>query len=216
MVRAVHVVCGKSIARQALGCLITSHGFTLGEIVGSVVELVRQPVQGGMAIMAELDPEDQAAAVAELVAASSEVCPVILSTHFDFDVMVACFREGAGGYLLADMRVDALVAGLQMISCDHKVFPSTLAEELGRERNHGATELRYDGSLDELKRMSQREQDVLCCLMSGSSNKMIAQRLQVSEATIKVNIKCILRKLNVRNRTQAALWARQQGAVELA
>jgi two-component system nitrate/nitrite response regulator NarL len=216
MIRAVHIVCGNSIARQGLGALIAAQGFTLGESVGSVAELIRNPPQQGVAIIAELGAASQAAAIAELAAACPSIHPVVLSTSFDFDVMVACFREGADGYLLGDMSVDALVAALQMVSSDQKVFPSNLADELSRERSNGSHTPRFrdDVPLDELERLSQREREVLCCLMSGSSNKVIAQQLKVSEATIKVNVKGILRKLNVSNRTQAALWARQQGALD--
>ena len=62
--------------------------------------------------------------------------------------------------------------------------------------------------------LSPRERDVLCCLMAGYSNKVIARELDVCEATVKVHVKAILRKLDVRNRTQAAIWASTRGVTE--
>ncbi len=55
--------------------------------------------------------------------------------------------------------------------------------------------------------LSPRERQVLNCLVEGMSNKMIARKLGVTETTVKLHVKNILRKINVRNRTQAAIWA---------
>ena len=54
---------------------------------------------------------------------------------------------------------------------------------------------------------------MLCCLMAGYSNKVIARELDVCEATVKVHVKAILRKLNVNNRTQAAIWANSHSTI---
>jgi two-component system, NarL family, nitrate/nitrite response regulator NarL len=58
-----------------------------------------------------------------------------------------------------------------------------------------------------IRHMSGREAEILRTLLCGYSNKMIARELNISEATVKVHLKTVLRKLNVRNRTQAAMWA---------
>ncbi len=55
--------------------------------------------------------------------------------------------------------------------------------------------------------ISGRERDIMHCLMSGQSNKIIARELNISEATVKVHVKALLRKMRVTNRTQAAIWA---------
>src|SRR3546814_3750398 len=59
--------------------------------------------------------------------------------------------------------------------------------------------------------LSDREIEILRCLISGDANKIIARRLEITEATVKVHIKAILRKLRVMNRTQAAIWAVTRG-----
>ena len=59
--------------------------------------------------------------------------------------------------------------------------------------------------------LSNREIDILRCLLDGDPNKVISQRLRIADATVKVHIKAILRKLNVQNRTQAAMWAASRG-----
>jgi two-component system nitrate/nitrite response regulator NarL len=55
---------------------------------------------------------------------------------------------------------------------------------------------------------------ILNCLLGGFSNKTIANRLQISEGTVKVHLKGILKKINVQNRTQAAIWALNHGLTE--
>ena len=63
--------------------------------------------------------------------------------------------------------------------------------------------------------MADREVRILQCLMQGDSNKVIAHRLGIVEATVKVHIKSILRKVQAANRTQAAMWARQHLQMEV-
>jgi two-component system nitrate/nitrite response regulator NarL len=58
-----------------------------------------------------------------------------------------------------------------------------------------------------IRTLSSREAEILHCLMQGAPNKIIARKLEVAEATVKVHIKAILRKIRVTNRTQAAMWA---------
>jgi two-component system nitrate/nitrite response regulator NarL len=58
-----------------------------------------------------------------------------------------------------------------------------------------------------VRTLSSREAEILHCLMQGAPNKIIARKLEVAEATVKVHIKAILRKIRVTNRTQAAMWA---------
>lgn len=61
------------------------------------------------------------------------------------------------------------------------------------------------------KLLSAREVQILCCLADGYSNKQVARELDITEATVKVHVKTVLRKLHLMNRTQAAIWAVQNG-----
>jgi two-component system nitrate/nitrite response regulator NarL len=64
---------------------------------------------------------------------------------------------------------------------------------------------------DQTKVLSAREVEVLNCLSVGSANKVIARQFGITEATVKVHVKAILRKIQVKNRTEAAIWARSHG-----
>src|SRR5262249_6905338 len=65
-------------------------------------------------------------------------------------------------------------------------------------------------------RLSARQQSILRCLVQGDSNKTIARKMAMAEATVKVHVKAILRKIRVHNRTQAAIWAISNGSLILA
>jgi two-component system, NarL family, nitrate/nitrite response regulator NarL len=124
----------------------------------------------------------------------------ILSDAMDSAQMTACFAAGADGFLLKDISADTLTGSLRLIALGEKVFPSSLAEFFAGE---APAESQND--------LSQREMDILRCLVEGDSNKRIANRLNITEATVKVHLKSILRKTHTSNRTQAAIWSLQHG-----
>jgi two-component system nitrate/nitrite response regulator NarL len=94
-----------------------------------------------------------------------------------------------------------------------KVFPDELAEFIHMFIAIGYCQTSAVNWYND-EALSNREIDILQELGSGQSNKMIAVKLGIAEATVKVYVKRILRKIGVRNRTQAALWAAARGHVE--
>ncbi len=89
-----------------------------------------------------------------------------------------------------------------------KVFPTHLAALLvNGVANTVPANIPPDNSFG----LSEREMQILQCLVQGDSNKLIANRLSITEATVKVHMKSLLRKINVSNRTQAAIWALNNG-----
>jgi two-component system, NarL family, nitrate/nitrite response regulator NarL len=100
------------------------------------------------------------------------------------------------GVLTLDLSADAFVQSLRLISSGERVFPRDLALERAAPAPQG-------GNVP----LSPREREVLIDLVEGHSNKKIARRLGTAEATVKVHLKNILRKIRVDNRTQAAIWA---------
>jgi two-component system nitrate/nitrite response regulator NarL len=103
------------------------------------------------------------------------------------------------GILTYDLSVAAFVRSLLLICAGERVFPHDLA--LGRKLTV-PFEHRSDPA-----RLSPREREMLSHLVAGHSNKAIARRLEIAEATVKVHLKSVLRKIRVENRTQAAIWA---------
>ena len=81
------------------------------------------------------------------------------------------------------------------------------------DRDNGSTTMTIGSALavGTATHLSDREQQVLLCVARGESNKTIARSCSITEATVKAHVKAILRKIALRNRTQAALWAVEKG-----
>jgi two-component system, NarL family, nitrate/nitrite response regulator NarL len=104
------------------------------------------------------------------------------------------------GILTYDLSTATLVRSLLLVSSGERVFPHDLA----LRRKSASTSLE-DRSND--ARLSPREKEILSHLVAGHSNKLIARHLGITEATVKVHLKSVQRKIRVENRTQAAIWA---------
>ena len=134
---------------------------------------------------------------------------VILSNDFEFDLMLEAFKAGADGYIVKRIGCESLIESLKLVHLGEKVMPSELAK---------CFPLRWTGQVlpsmperEAISLLSEREIETLRYLILGSPNKVIAGHLKISEATVKVHVKAILRKLGAQNRTQAAIWAVNNG-----
>lgn len=134
---------------------------------------------------------------------------VILCDEFDLESLKRAFALPIDGVLPAEMRPDALAAALRLIAAGGKVMPSELPELLIAEYGRSAAFLKT-GDTPQVK-LTAADWDVLRLVASGHTNKEIGEAIDFSEASVKAQIKTILRKLNVGNRTQAATWAYWHG-----
>jgi two-component system, NarL family, nitrate/nitrite response regulator NarL len=128
---------------------------------------------------------------------------VVLADDLSVDVLRAAMGGGADGFLIKNVSPEALIQSLQLIMLGEKVFPTNLASML--------LDMNAVISQHSIRGLSPREQEILQSLVTGASNKMIAIRLGITEATVKVHLKTLLRKIDVNNRTQAAIWAMNNG-----
>src|SRR4051812_43819098 len=113
-------------------------------------------------------------------------------------------NAGADGYLMKDVSPEALIQSLELVMMGEKVFPTNLAAMLFDLNNASSP-------MNSIRGMTPREHEILQALVTGASNKLIANRLGITEATVKVHLKTLLRKIDVNNRTQAAIWAMNNG-----
>jgi two-component system, NarL family, nitrate/nitrite response regulator NarL len=148
-------------------------------------------------------------------------CPsawvVILADHLEPDAVVRLYEVGLNGLGSPAMAGSSLIKALELVVAGETFVPAAvglaLLEQHSRRSMPDALAVRTAGS-GLAGRLSDREARILRCLMQGDSNKVIARRLGVAEATVKVHIKSILRKVRAGNRTQAAMWAREHLAME--
>ncbi len=137
---------------------------------------------------------------------------VVLTEKLCLNSLTAALCEGVDGYLLKNMSPGAFEQSLNLVLKGEKVFPTDLAHLLINSRFVAKSEGAGAGGGNG-DSLSQRESEILSCLVNGNSNKVIANALNLTEGTVKVHLKTILKKIQVRNRTQAAIWALKNGIV---
>lgn len=137
---------------------------------------------------------------------------IIILTVAEDDDMLEVIRAGASGYLLKDVEPAELLKAIHTVfegrPAFHPVVTSRLLGEYNRLSAPGRSE-------DEINKLTEREKEVLGLIARGESNKNIAQKLFISEKTVKNHITSIFRKLKVDDRTQAAILAIKRRLVEV-
>jgi len=146
----------------------------------------------------------------------------IVSDHCRMDELVSAFRAGVNGYFIDAMTSDVFIKSIELVMMGATIFPpafSTFAlghsgdlPDRAAPRETRATILIGTDNTS-VPQLSAREKSILRCLIEGDSNKRIARKINIAEATVKVHVKAILRKIRVENRTQAAIWGINNGSV---
>ena len=133
----------------------------------------------------------------------------MLTTSSDESDLVGALRNGAQGYLLKDMEPDELVVALSDIISGKTIVAPDLATVLAsavQSENQPKKEKE-----DPFAILTPREFEILTLLAEGQSNKVIARNLGISDGTVKLHVKAILRKLNISSRITAAVMAVEHG-----
>ena len=147
----------------------------------------------------------------------------IVADHYRLDELASAFRAGANGYFVNAMTCDLFVKSLELVAMGETIFPPAfLSFALDPESDHGGKVPLRDENAQAIlftardpiaPQLSPREKSILQCLIEGYSNKCIARKIDIAEATVKVHVKAILRKIRVQNRTQAAIWGMNNGCL---
>jgi two-component system nitrate/nitrite response regulator NarL len=132
----------------------------------------------------------------------------MLTTSAEERDVIESLQSGAQGYLLKDMEPDALLAALEEIVQGRTVVAPELAIVLAKAVQGDATAV---SDVNRIADLTPREHEILCHLAQGQSNKAIARRLNISDGTVKLHVKAILRKLDVHSRVEAAVIAVERG-----
>lgn len=136
---------------------------------------------------------------------------IMLTTSTNENDLVEALRSGARGYLLKDIEPDQLVVALRDVLAGHTAVAPELTPVLARFVRGENGDLN-DGKADNpFSELTPREYEILTLLAEGQSNKVIARNLGISDGTVKLHVKAILRKLNVSSRITAAVMAVEHG-----
>lgn len=207
----IYLVGGSNLFRHGLRSYLDSDTFVIEGELDSYADF-KQIIEGGCTPDLVLyarphSDEDPATAVRSINEALPDTHILVMAESLVAEEFSACLGAGVSGYLLSDISKDALLHSMQLILLGEKVF----ATELAKLWMNGGLERRATPVRKLEHNLTGRESEILGCLLEGDSNKLIARRLEITESTVKIHMKSLLRKINVQNRTQAAIWAMESG-----
>jgi len=133
---------------------------------------------------------------------------IVFSVSDSQEDVVEALRLGADGYLLKDMEPEILLQSLQQAAQGKMVLSEGLNAILAHNLREGNSQPDR-----ELSQLTPRERDIFRLIAQGLPNKTIGRRLNISESTVKVHVKHLLKKMQLKSRVEAAIWAIQQGKV---
>lgn len=141
-----------------------------------------------------------------------EIRVVMLTMHADESVIADALRAGAVGYLVKDCSTDEIADAIRMAAAEE----AALSPELASAMLHEVRDLDRDPHADDTDRVvTKREVEVLQLIADGCSTPEVAERLYISQKTVKNHLASIYHKLDARDRTQAVLQAVRMGIVHL-
>jgi NarL family two-component system response regulator LiaR len=153
--------------------------------------------------------KDGLAAIEEIKQANPEARILVITSFAEDDKVFPAIKSGALGYLLKDSPPDMLIQAIHDVYQGQSSLHPAIARKLIRELNQPSELPPTEEPL------TRREVEVLRLVARGLSNQEIADQLVVSEGTVRIHVSNILTKLHLANRTQAALYALQEGLINL-
>lgn len=223
------IIDGDELLRAGMAHLLSGAGFRVIFNGGRLEDLLVEKFRDSTAVVIFGLGNDTIVGLSQL-SLLRQTCKrlriAVLSDKFQLEEMVTAIKSGAYGYFIrGSTSPRVLLTSLELISMGRIVLPAEYAEALECSPQRGGTatppiesdevteasmamiprEISLGGNPGKL---SNREQMILQQLTQGATNKHIARNLSIAEATVKVHLKSLLRKIHVNNRTQAAMWAR--------
>lgn len=210
----VALIGSDPIPREGIVSILRKGGFSRARTYSSVVELseARLPANRRIVCLVDLRQKfsDLPAVVQKLRTEHPEARIVLLVGASDDTVIMQAIECNVDGILLDKIGRDVFVKSLELVVLGERVFPANNLLNVWKHNTEiGAMDIDANTRLDTL---SSREVQVLQKLTAGNPNKVIARECGITESTVKVHVKAILRKIRVKNRTQAAVWARKYGS----
>lgn len=207
----VLIIDDHTLFREGLQGLLERRNIKVIASVGEGKEgiLAAEKLQPDVILLDMRMPEmDGLMVLRQLRQKSLNIPTAILTTSSNENDLIEALRSGAQGYLLKDMEPDKLVAALLEIVEGKTVVAPMLTTVLARAIKGESAAPQKPKPIDTL---TPRETQILGLVAEGLSNKMIAKQLGISDGTVKLHVKAILRKLSVHSRVEAAVIAVEHG-----
>jgi two-component system nitrate/nitrite response regulator NarL len=207
------------LVREGLARILAAPNFRVLGSVASIRDLDLNAVAKHQPVLLILEFSNDPGAAISQIALFKKQCPLarvaVLGDPDQLD-LVAAFQAGTNACFPKDIDCHALIKALELVMLGETILPSRLLSRIPKSKHdgeggsagfdsEGPAQSSVEGS--GLPRLSSRERAILHCIIEGASNKVIARKIEIAEATVKVHVKAILRKIRASNRTQAAIWA---------
>jgi two-component system nitrate/nitrite response regulator NarL len=212
------LICKNILLREGLKHLLENTRFGVSDTVSDETALWRHhfDTRPALFIVDASNSSDKLLKIIELLKGRQPDAKIVLvADQFDVSFVRRGFAVGVDGFCSAASGREVLIKSLELIMMGERLLPGMLVHSLlselavnpAKDQESSITEpLPLDPMI---QRLSNREVQILRCIMRGEPNKVIARKLEVAEATVKVHVKAILRKIGLANRTQAAMWANE-------
>jgi DNA-binding NarL/FixJ family response regulator len=201
-----------SLFRDGITSLLEAAGYEVVEQVGNgklAIEAVRQHQPDLVLLDIKMPVVDGIEALKVIRSEFPDLRVVILTVSDDDEDLFAAIQAGADGYLLKDLTSDEFLEMLSGLERGEAAISRKVTTQLIAGFQQLSTQ-----TTDSRNQLTDREFELLHLLADGLSNKIIAERLFISENTVKYHIKNILQKFGVQNRTEAVAMAIRQGLLE--
>jgi DNA-binding NarL/FixJ family response regulator len=211
------LVDDQTIIRQGLKSLLESQADfqMVGEAengkmaIALVAELFDTPQQPDLILMdVRMPVMDGVAAIEKLAVEYSSISILVLSTFDDDEYITKAMQHGAKGYLLKDTPLEEIADAIRAAIKGYTQMGPGLFQKFMTQSDRQPLNISPELPLA-LASLTPREKEVLALIAKGANNKEIAQELYISERTVKAHVTSILSQLNLRDRTQAAIFATQ-------
>ena len=223
------ILVGRSILlREGLARILRAENFRILASVSCIDDLLPRKHQPHRQLFLVVHTGDDFDAAVEQIELFRDQHPggriAIVADHYRLVEMVSAFRVGANGYFADVMTCDVFIKSIELMMMGETIFPPAflssvlvaesdhLSEAVSLNQNNQAILVTAEHTI--APQLSPREKSILHCLIEGDSNKSIARKIDIAEATVKVHVKAILRKIRVQNRTQAAIWGMNNGLLK--
>ncbi|MBD2746168.1 response regulator transcription factor [Microvirga sp. BT688] len=207
---ATALISGSFLIRNGLRRALEGTHFSIVE-EGSVLTPERHWPRALNAALFVVDATQSPMQVLEAVQSVRQQCPsariVALVDQLDLSLLRLGYEAGVDSFCLATSAPEVLINVLELTMMGEKFVPGAALQAILNQEHQPSLASAQREPDHRVTKLSPREAVILHSLMSGDANKVIARKLDITEATIKVHVKAILRKIGAANRTQAAMWA---------
>ena len=211
------VLIGKHVLiREGIARILNAENFRIMASVSCIDDLPPGKLQPRQLLILIVNTGDNFDAVVEQIEhlryRHQRARIAIVANHYRLEEMLSSLRAGANGYFVDVMTSDVFIKSIELVMMGETILPPAFMsyvldpERLGKKVIRDDRPILFATEDTIVQQLSPREKSILRHLIEGDSNKSIARKIDIAEATVKVHVKAILRKIGAQNRTQAAIW----------